>query len=106
MELPGGARQKRVRDLWRMLTFCSHQEKLAGIAGDREGLSEIEIVGVFGKDLDFVRGCVALSRRCPDLLSVERAIRDRSHFDRNGRYGRQSLVPNLDLSVVRSADLS
>jgi len=34
-----------------MLTFCSHQEELAGIGRDRKGLTGIEIVGVLGKTL-------------------------------------------------------
>ena len=46
-----------------MLTFCSHQEKLAGIARDRGGLSGTEIVGVIGKDLEIIDLFVALSRR-------------------------------------------
>ena len=47
-----------------MLTFCSHQEELTWIAGDREGLSGTEIVGVIGKDLEIIDWFVALSRRC------------------------------------------
>jgi hypothetical protein len=36
---------------FRMLIFCTCQEKLAGIAGDRRGLIRTEIVGVLGKIL-------------------------------------------------------
>ena len=43
-----------------MLTFCSHQEELTGIAGDREGLSGTEIAGVIVKYLDFIGWFVVL----------------------------------------------
>ncbi len=55
----GEARQATLR----MLTFCSHQEELAGIKRDRKGLTGTEIVGVFGKDLVFTGYIFALSRR-------------------------------------------
>jgi hypothetical protein len=48
---------------FRVLTFCSHQKELTGIERDRKGLTEIEFVGVLGKDLVFVGWFVALSRR-------------------------------------------
>ena len=54
-----------------MLTFCSHQEKLAGIARDRGGLSGTEIVGVIGKDLEIIDWFAALSRRCPRAVLIE-----------------------------------